>query len=142
MDAILQLSRLTKRFGGLIAVNNVSFSVAEHEILSVMGPNGAGKSTVFKLISSFLRPTAGKVLFRGSLISGRSPHIVARMGVVRTFQETMIFKNMTVRDNVIIAHHLRSKAGLIGFYLGSPAARRDEAGFAYSADEIIGQLSI
>jgi branched-chain amino acid transport system ATP-binding protein len=142
MGAILQISGLTKRFGGLVAVNDVSFAVTEHEILSMIGPNGAGKSTIFKLISSFLRPTAGQVVFRGSVISGRSPHIVARMGVVRTFQETTIFKDMTVRDNVIIAHHLRSKAGLIGFYLGSTTARSDEAGFACSADEIINFLGL
>ena len=101
----LKYRGLTKRFGGLVAVNNVSFSVREREILSVIGPNGAGKSTLFKLISSFLRPTSGEVRFRGERISGLAPHIAARKGVVRTFQETTIFKNMTVRDNVIIAHH-------------------------------------
>ena len=114
MDDILQISGLTKRFGGLIAVHNVSFSVREGEILSVIGPNGAGKSTLFKLVASFLRPTAGEVRFRGKRISGLSPYIVARMGVVRTFQETTIFKGMTVRENVIIAHQLRARASLPG----------------------------
>ena len=74
----------------------------------MIGPNGAGKSTLFKLIASFLRPSTGEVLFRGERISGLAPHIVARKGVVRTFQETTIFNGMSVRDNVIIAHHLRS----------------------------------
>src|SRR5881409_2079769 len=118
MDDILQVSRLTKKFGGLVAVDDVSFAVHEGEILSVIGPNGAGKSTLFKLIASFLKPTSGEVLFRAERISGLAPHIVARKGVVRTFQETTIFKGMTVRDNVIIAHHLRSHASLAGFYLG------------------------
>ena len=119
-------SGLTKRFGGLVAVNDVSFDVARGEILSVIGPNGAGKSTLFKLIASFLRPTSGEVRFKGERISDLAPHIVARKGVVRTFQETTIFKGMSVRDNVIIAHHLRSQASLLGFFLGTglAAARR------------------
>ena len=137
MSDLVEVSGITKRFGGLIAVNDVSFVVREQEILSVIGPNGAGKSTLFKLISSFLRPSAGEVRFRGERISGRSPHSVAHKGVVRTFQETTIFKGMSVRENVIIAHHLRSKSGLTGFYFGSATARQDEREFARSADEII-----
>ena len=137
MSDLVEVSGITKRFGGLIAVNDVSFAVREREILSVIGPNGAGKSTLFKLISSFLRPSAGEVRFRGERISGRSPHSVAHKGVVRTFQETTIFKGMSVRENVIIAHHLRSKSGLTGFYFGSATARQDEREFARSADEII-----
>ncbi|MCC2688945.1 MAG: transporter family protein [Rhizobiaceae bacterium] len=137
MAALLDVSSLTKRFGGLVAVNDVSFSVREREILSIIGPNGAGKSTLFKLISSFLRPTSGEVRFKGESISNLAPHIAARKGVVRTFQETTIFKSMTVRDNVIIAHHLRSKASLLGFFVGTATARDDEAGFAASADDIL-----
>jgi len=139
---LLRLSGVSKRFGGLVAVNDVSFAVASGEIVSVIGPNGAGKSTLFKLISSFLRPSAGEVLLNGERISGLSPHIVARKGVVRTFQETTIFKGMTVRDNVIIAHHLRASCGLAGFYVGSRVARRDEEGFARSADEILDFLGL
>jgi branched-chain amino acid transport system ATP-binding protein len=139
---LLTISGLSKRFGGLVAVNDVSFAVQEGEILSVIGPNGAGKSTLFKLIASFLRPTSGEVRFRSQRISGLAPHIVARKGVVRTFQETTIFKGMTVRDNVIIAHHLRSHASLAGFYLGSVAAKRDEEDFAHSADEILDFLEL
>lgn len=142
MSAILQIKGVTKRYGGLIAVNAVSFDVAEGEILSVIGPNGAGKSTLFKLISSFVPATAGEVLFRGSRISDLAPHKVARMGVVRTFQETTIFKSMTVRENVIVAHQLRARASLLGFFLGSAQAREDEAVFAASADDIIGFLGL
>ena len=142
MADILEISGLTKRFGGLIAVNDVSFSVREREILSVIGPNGAGKSTLFKLIASFLRPTEGEVRFKGERISGQAPHIVARKGVVRTFQETTIFRNMTVRDNVVTAHHLRSSASLAGFFFGSAAARRDLEAFGRSADEILDFLSL
>lgn len=142
MGDLLAVSRLSKRFGGLIAVNAVTFDVQEREILSVIGPNGAGKSTLFKLIASFLKPTSGEVLFRSERISGLAPHLVARKGVVRTFQETTIFKKMTVRDNVIIAHHLRSRSSLVGFYLSSSTAKSDEVDFARSADEILGFLGL
>ncbi len=142
MNIILQVKNLTKKFGGLTAVSNVSFDVKENEILSVIGPNGAGKSTLFKLISSFLRTTSGEIVYRGRQISNLSPHQAARLGVIRTFQETTVFKNMTVRDNVIISHHLRSRSGLFGFFFGSKTAVTDEAQFAESADEIISFLGI
>ena len=142
MSAILEIVGVSKRFGGLIAVSNVSFDVREKEILSIIGPNGAGKSTLFKVVSSFLSPSAGEVRFRGSRISGLGPHIVARKGVVRTFQETTIFRGMSVRDNVIIAHHLRSTATLMGFFFGSQAAQSDEANFGRSADQILEFLGL
>ena len=142
MSALLEVRGVTKRFGGLKAVSDVSFSVQEGEILSVIGPNGAGKSTLFKLIASFLRTSAGEVLFRGERISNLSPHVVARKGVVRTFQETMIFKDMTVRDTVVVAHHLRSRTSLLGYFLGVAAAHADEADFGRSADEILAFLGL
>jgi branched-chain amino acid transport system ATP-binding protein len=139
---LLDVINVTKRFGGLTAVNEVTFSVREHEILSVIGPNGAGKSTLFKLIASFLRTSSGEVRFWGERISNLAPHITARKGVVRTFQETNIFKGMTVRDNVIISHHLRSKASLFGYFVGSPVAVRDEQEFGQSADQILEFLGL
>jgi len=142
MSVILEVKGATKRYGGLVAVNNVSFSVNEGEILSVIGPNGAGKSTLFKLIASFVQTSAGEVLFRGERISDLAPHTVARKGVVRTFQETTIFKSMTVRENIIVAHHLRSRASLLGFFLGTGLAKADEALFAESADGIIAFLGL
>jgi branched-chain amino acid transport system ATP-binding protein len=140
--SLLEVRNVTKRYGGLTANNDISFAVGEREILSVIGPNGAGKSTLFKMIASFVPTSSGEVLFRGERISNLAPHIVARKGVVRTFQETTIFRTMTVRDNVIIAHHLRSRANLAGFFLGTRTAREDEEAFAASADEIIGFLGL
>ena len=140
--SILQVQNLSKRFGGLVAVDEVSFEVAAGEILSVIGPNGAGKSTLFKLISAFLPPTAGQVLLQGQTISGLAPHRVAQLGVVRTFQETTIFKQMTALENVIIAHHLRSHASLPGFFFNSRQARADEAAFRDSAEEILDYLGL
>jgi branched-chain amino acid transport system ATP-binding protein len=142
MAPILRVSGLTKQYGGLVAVNDVSFDVEEHEILSVIGPNGAGKSTLFKMIASFVKPTRGEVRFKGERISGLAPHAVARRGVVRTFQETTIFKGLTARDSVVVAHHLRSRASLPGFYFGTAAAHRDEAEFGRSADEILQFLGL
>jgi branched-chain amino acid transport system ATP-binding protein len=142
MAPIVQVKELTKRYGGLVAVNDVSFDVEPNAILSVIGPNGAGKSTIFKLISSFVKPTSGEVTFKGEVISGLAPHAVARKGVVRTFQETTIFKGLTARDSVIVAHHLRSRASLFGFYLGTALARREEAEFGRSSDEILEFLGL
>ena len=140
--AILEVQSLTKRFGGLAAVNDVAFSVDPGQIFTIIGPNGAGKSTLFKLIASFLRPTSGEVIFDGERISALAPHVAARKGVVRTFQETTIFKDMSVRDNVVIAHHLRSQASLPGFYFASATARADEARFRDSAEEILDYLGL
>jgi branched-chain amino acid transport system ATP-binding protein len=142
MSPILQIKGVTKRYGGLTANSDISFDVAEGEILSVIGPNGAGKSTLFKQIGGFVTPTTGEVLYKGNRISGLPPHKVARMGVVRTFQETTIFRSMTVRENIIVAHHLRSKASLLGFFLGTGQARADEAAFGQSADDIIDFLGL
>lgn len=137
MKPFLQINNVTKKYGGLIANNNISFDVAENEILSVIGPNGAGKSTLFKMISSFVPTTSGEVIFRGERISNLKPHIVARKGVVRTFQETTIFKSMTVRESVVVAQHLRAKASLAGYFWGSKAAKTDVNAFGEYADELL-----
>ncbi len=142
MMPILEIKNVTKKFGGLTANNNINFNVAEHEILSVIGPNGAGKSTLFKMISSFVRTSSGEVLFKGERISNLRPHVVARKGVVRTFQETTIFKSMTVRESVIVSQHLRAKATLAGYFLGSRTAREDIRLFGRNADEIIDFLEL
>src|SRR5210317_1012919 len=137
MTSLLQIKNVTKTYGGLIANNDISFDVAENDILSVIGPNGAGKSTLFKMISSFLPVTSGEVLYRGERISNLKPHIVARKGVVRTFQETTIFKSMTVRESVVVAQHLRAKASLAGYFWGSKLAQHDIRSFGRYADELL-----
>jgi branched-chain amino acid transport system ATP-binding protein len=140
--SLLEVQQLTRRFGGLIAVNGVDFSVNEGEILAVIGPNGAGKSTLFKLMTSFLRPSSGRVIFRDEEISALKPHVVARKGVVRTFQETTIFREMTALQNVVVAHHLRARASSLGIFFNSPTARGDEASFRDSAAEILEYLGL
>jgi branched-chain amino acid transport system ATP-binding protein len=140
--SLLQVESITKRFGGLVAVRDVSFAVDAGEIVSVIGPNGAGKSTLFKLISSFLVPSAGRVLLEGQPISGLRPHAVARRGVVRTFQETTVFKEMSALDNVVVAHQLRCRAGAAGIFFASGRAREDERAFRDSAAEILTYLGL
>jgi len=139
---ILEVQGVTKRYGGLTAVNNVSFLVEQGEILSIIGPNGAGKSTLFKLISSFVPPSSGQVIFNEKIITGLAPHEIARLGIVRTFQETMIFKEMTALQNVVVAHQLRCKASSLGTYFATSAARADEARFRESSTEILDYLGL
>ncbi len=97
---MLEVDRLTKRFGGLVAVDNVTFSIGEGELVGIIGPNGAGKTTLFNLVTGFLQPDAGRVRFLGRDITGWAPHRVARLGLVRTFQLVRPFQNLSVLDNV------------------------------------------
>ncbi len=108
--ALLEVERLTKQFGGLTAVNDVSFGVEPGEIVGLIGPNGAGKTTVFNLINGFLRPTAGRIRFKGRRIDGLKPHKVCRMGLARTFQVVKPLRRMTVLDNVLASSFLRFPA--------------------------------
>lgn len=110
--ALLEIQNVTKQFGGLVALNNVSFRVEEGEIRGLIGPNGAGKSTMFKNIAGFYQPTHGSILFRGEDIRDQKPNAIARMGIVRTFQETTLFKEMTVLENVLVGCHLQAESGL------------------------------
>jgi branched-chain amino acid transport system ATP-binding protein len=139
---MLEVRNLTKRFGGLVAVNDVSFEVRHGEILAVIGPNGAGKSTLFKLIAGAELPTSGTVHLEGDRLTGRPQHVIAQQGVVRTFQETTIFKEMTVLEHVTIAHHLQSKASSWGIFAGNAQARADEKNFRESAEEILEYLGL
>ncbi len=106
--SLLQVENLTKRFGGNIANSDVSFTVKENQILGIIGPNGAGKTTTFNLISGFLRPTKGKVVFKGHDITYKKAHQIAELGMVRTFQHTSVFSNLTVFENVLTAQHLET----------------------------------
>ena len=108
MTALLELSGLSKRFGGLKAVDDVSFTVAEGELFGIIGPNGAGKTTLFNLVTGTLRPTSGEVRFRGEKLTGLKPDAVARKGIVRTFQATTVFREASVLDNARRAHLLRT----------------------------------
>ena len=106
--ALLELKNLTKLFGGLVAVNDVSFSVENGEIVGLIGPNGAGKTTIMNMIAGVYRPTRGNIVFRDEEIGGLPSHKIARKGIARTFQITSIFGDLPVLTNMTIAHHLRN----------------------------------
>ncbi|HZO39862.1 MAG TPA: ATP-binding cassette domain-containing protein, partial [Methylomirabilota bacterium] len=106
--ALLETRGLTRLFGGLAAVNDVDLTVDKGEIVGLIGPNGAGKTTCFNLLSGFLRPTRGSIVFDGESISGLKPHQIAARGLVRTFQLTTLFQEMTALENVLLGLHLHS----------------------------------
>jgi ABC-type branched-subunit amino acid transport system ATPase component len=125
-EKLLDVVGLTKHFGGLAAVQNLDFYVADGSITSMIGPNGAGKSTVFNLISGLYRPDAGQIIFSGADISGLSPDRVQKKGIARTFQNQRLFANLSVLENVLIGYHSRLHAGLFGDVLKPPWVRREE----------------
>lgn len=125
-NGILEVRDLRKEFGGLVAVDDVSFEVQPGEIFSIIGPNGAGKTTIFNLISGVLPVTSGEMVFQGRTITGLKPHVVAGLGLSRTFQNLQVFSNMTVLENVMVGRHPRSGYGLISAALRLPGGRREE----------------
>jgi branched-chain amino acid transport system ATP-binding protein len=123
---ILQVSDLSMRFGGLLAVDGVSLSVSEGEVFAIIGPNGAGKTTVFNCISGFYQPTAGEISLDGASIARRPSHVVAQQGLVRTFQNIRLFKSMTVVENLLVAQHHQVNTNLLWGLLKTGAYRRSE----------------
>ena len=126
MNTLLQVNSLTKKFGGVTAVDDVSFSVNEGEILAVIGPNGAGKTTLFNMISCFIPPTSGEVLFKGTTLTGKKISDLASLGMSRTFQNLQIFENMTVLENIMMGTHVKLKTSVIGAGLRFPMTQKDE----------------
>ncbi len=126
MSVILDARNLARHFGGLQAVKNVSFSVEEGEIFGLIGPNGAGKTTLFNLMTGLTPPSGGTFSFRGKALTGLAPHQIARMGIGRTFQNIRLFKGLSALDNIKVAQHSRTQAGLVRGILGTPHTRREE----------------
>lgn len=137
MPNILETNGLTKFFGGLAAVNNLTMEAREGEILGLMGPNGAGKTTVFNLITGFIRPTKGEVVFQGTNIKGMKPHAVAEHGIGRTFQFAYLFPDFTVLENVIASFHLDPKCGFWEGLFNTKSYKRKEARILDEAMEIL-----
>ena len=121
---LLSIEGLGISFGGLKAVNDVSFGVRPGEIVSVIGPNGAGKTTLFNMISGVYRPGSGKVLLNGEDVTAMSPHLLARRGMCRTFQNLQVFQSMTVLENTIAGYHLQESGSVLADILNLPASRR------------------
>jgi branched-chain amino acid transport system ATP-binding protein len=149
VEAILKTEALTKSFGGLTAVSSLSMEIGSGEIVGLIGPNGAGKTTAFNMITGVYRPTSGRVVFQEKAISGLKPHRITGMGIARTFQNIRLFREMTVLENVLVAHHFRMGTNLAEAVLHLPSYRAKErearetalallerVGLADQADEI------
>jgi branched-chain amino acid transport system ATP-binding protein len=153
-STILQATHLKKEFGGVIAVNNVSFDVLRGEIFAVIGPNGAGKTTLFNLISGAHAPTSGEIHFEGKSLARARPHTRTKLGMARTFQNLRLFNNMSALENVMVGRHARSRYGILEAALRLPTATREEnairasalkcverVGLGARAHELVGNLS-
>ncbi len=123
---ILEVRGLSMRFGGLLAVNNVALNVQERQVVSMIGPNGAGKTTVFNCLTGFYQPTAGEILLDGTPIHGMPGHKIALQGVVRTFQNVRLFKDMTAVENLLVAQHRHLNTNFLAGLLKTPAFRQSE----------------
>src|ERR1051325_1593480 len=127
MADLLVARGITKRFGGLLAVNNVDFSIEERSIVSLIGPNGAGKTTFFNMVAGLYTPSSGQVTFGGTNITGRKPHTITRLGIARTFQNIRLFGTMSALDNVLVGMHSRLKANAFDAVQRSPRFNREAA---------------
>jgi len=125
-QALLKVAGLQMRFGGLLAVDGIDFDVRPDEVFAIIGPNGAGKTTVFNCVGGFYKPTAGDIVLDGHAINGQPSHQVARRGLVRTFQNIRLFRQLTVLENLMVAQHLKVNRNLLSGLFATPAYRRAE----------------
>ena len=124
--AILETNYLTKQFGGLTAVDGVSFRVPERSIVSIIGPNGAGKTTFFNMLTGFYKPTIGRIVFGGRNVTGDRPDVIMKLGMARTFQNIRLFATMSAMENCMVGQNSRMKAGLFGSIIRTPGVRKEE----------------
>ena len=124
--SILQARDVSKLFGGLVAVNDVSFAIPRRCIVSIIGPNGAGKTTFFNMLTGLYKPTTGRIVFEGTEITGRRPDLITKLGIARTFQNIRLFATMSAVENVMVGEHARLRAGIFGSILRTPRVRREE----------------
>ncbi len=134
--SLLKLEKLTKSFGGLVAVNELDMSIEPGEIVGLIGPNGAGKTTVYNMVSGEFRPSSGKVIFKDENISRLAPHSVVKKGLARTFQQTTLFANMPVLQNILLGFHMKSKVSYMGALFSTPSTRSTEKKLLDEAREI------
>jgi branched-chain amino acid transport system ATP-binding protein len=142
MSTLLEVENITLRFGGVTAINDVSFSVEDHELFAIIGPNGAGKTSIFNTISQVYRPQEGDIRFEGSSIMGTRPDHVAEMGIARTFQNIELFPQMTVIDNLLTGRHIRMKGSVLGGAVWWGKAEREEMENRRKVEDIIDFLEI
>jgi branched-chain amino acid transport system ATP-binding protein len=136
-DNVLVATDVRKEFGGLIAVNDVSFTVPRGKVISLIGPNGAGKTTFFNMLTGVYTPTSGQIVFLGEDVTGKPPHAITARGIGRTFQNIRLFQNMTALENVLVGMHARMKANLFNSILRTPKVRREEREAREKARELL-----
>jgi branched-chain amino acid transport system ATP-binding protein len=139
---LLSLQRVTRRFGGLIAVDAVDLEVADGGVTAVIGPNGAGKTTLFNLISGFQTPNSGRVIFAGNDITARAPEAIAAAGLVRTFQLVQLFQNLSVLENIQVGCHLHTEGGFWSALLRTRRTRQAEREVEARARELLGFVGL
>ena len=127
MAPILTARQVTKRFGGLTAVNNLDLEIQERSIHSVIGPNGAGKTTFFNCVTGFNQPEAGEILLDGHHLERLSPDRITQLGIARTYQNIRLFANLTALENILVGQHPRLKSGMLGAIFNTPGTQREEA---------------
>ena len=135
--ALLVADNVRKQFGGLLAVNDLDFTIPERSIVSLIGPNGAGKTTFFNMLTGLYRPTSGMIVFDGVDITDKPPHAITKLGVGRTFQNIRLFPQMTALENVLVGMHSRLKGGILGSIFGLPRVRREERDAEEQARELL-----
>lgn len=140
--SLLELKNVTLKFGGVVAVNDVSFSVEKGETFSLVGPNGAGKSTIFNMISRFYTPASGDILFEGKSILAHSAHKIPTLGIARTFQNIELFEQATVIQNLLVGRHTHRKTNLLSQLLFMPNVRAEEFKHRESVERIIDFLDL
>jgi branched-chain amino acid transport system ATP-binding protein len=134
---ILVASDVRKEFGGLVAVNDVDFTVPERAIVSLIGPNGAGKTTFFNMLTGVYKPTGGRIEFKGEDVTGKPPHAITERGIGRTFQNIRLFQNMTALENTLVGMHARLHGGILRSVLRTPGLKREEDGARRRARELL-----
>ncbi|MBD2167843.1 ABC transporter ATP-binding protein [Calothrix membranacea FACHB-236] len=139
---VLEAKSLTRRFGGLVAVNNVSFAVKKHEIFGLIGPNGAGKTTLFNLITALIPPSSGELIYQNQNISQLRPYKIAGLGIARTFQNIRLFGELSALENVIVGRHLHTNSSMIKGVLGLPPAPSEESKSRKQALELLEMVGL
>ena len=134
---VLTAQGLRKEFGGLVAVNDVDFTIPDGSIISLIGPNGAGKTTFFNMLTGVYKPTAGRIEFAGEDVTGKPPHAITERGIGRTFQNIRLFQNMTARENVMVGMHARLHGGIVKSILRTRGIKQEEREAADRARELL-----
>ena len=139
---LLTTENVTKVFGGLVAVEDITFQIPERSIVSIIGPNGAGKTTFFNMLTGLYRPTYGRIAFNGRNVTGRRPDLIMKDGVARTFQNIRLFATMTALENVMVGQNARMRAGLFGSIFRTPRVRHEEKAVEDKARETLSYVGI